>query len=398
MSSTPANFIYCVPLNGQLVTVRPKNNKKPFNEFVFDIRNNSNPTEGGTVIAPTINIFNIYNPPQSDRFTDNQLSQNPQQPPVERINRILRPTIYSNENNSKNKLLPSIYEILPNLKTLEIYNEAMRFSEELVYYYYGNNFSFIPKESIFSNTLTHDDITENSRNILSYLDNLLSIVKDQCKFCQDHHKLIEGYIKTRDPLKAINTMNIQDILFLFGIYVTDTGIIGDINYQVDTNNEQERIPSSSLARACFFSLPIESIETFFANSRSIDSNLYNLIPKYTHGRVDLLRLLTQGENQPLNNSLIINSIIEERAWDLLNLALTLGAKPVLTDNDPNQTLRVIRNTCINMNLVDTNRFFDFIYQKFALSISEVANQKALTSDEKLFWKYFIEGVASLKRT
>ena len=295
-------------------------------------------------------------------------------------------------------LLPSIEVTLPYLRTFEIYKQIMKFSEALVYCHYSNDFSFIPAQATFSHTLTYDDMTQNSKKNLNYLHILLEEVKEQCKLSPNQHNLIQSYVQMRDPHKTINTMNIEDILFLFGIYLADTMIIYNIDYQVETNNNKERIPSSSLARACFFRLPISLIPTFIPHDCNFDNDLYTLILKYGYGREELLRLVTQGKHQPLENTIIINSIIEERAWDLLKLAIMLGAKPVLTDTDPNQTLSIIRKISMGMCTRDANRFIDKTYHEFAKSIIGIANEHSMTHDEKSFWQYFISKISILKQT
>ena len=267
------------------------------------------------------------------------------------------------------------------------YKNLMKFSEELMIETLNNDFSFIEGEPIFSHELRTQNHNVDYKGACAFIHDLHQELLNQYRhrLSGKTKQLIDCYLNQEDSKKSIHEFDYKDILFLFGIYITHNKVIYNFNYKKPYN---KLLPISSLGRACFFQLPIPFILKFLSNGCIPDDNMYCSIPDYEFYRQELLKIATKGKEMPLKDSEILNAILLKETWDLLELAISLGAKPI-DGRLQNQTTNILSQIKNEKGPIAFERFRADLLQKIIRILPKYNNTIMTNNEIKNAWASFL---------
>lgn len=301
-------------------------------------------------------------------------------------------------------------------------------SEDLVANYHDDDYSFISEEYYqdFFDRVALDDtfIGFDSEEIsytspsISYKDkelvalhfggqygwvlNLIDQLREQINL-QLHsgtaNQGLKNYLQLMGLPQDIAEVNDEQILLLFGLYISETRLIYNVRYEMTNapNLYNSEIFKTTIGRACFFQLPADFIQGILEQLK-IDENTCDAIPfAKQEGRNKLMEtaitLLRDELNTSkiLHNSKILTHIFGNKAWDILLLAINYGALPITETDENMNSIEVLKNILKNAPQEYRLRIF-----KALLGCDRaIGHNFSLDEDEKQIWDGFFKEIEFL---
>lgn len=220
-------------------------------------------------------------------------------------------------------------KVINFLNTFEEYRNLMKISEELAT---ENSYNFNFSETIRSSQISPGNIIKQPIIIIRFLDDLLNDVKELYDSQPEDKKNIQSYLQNIKEIKNVDDIGYKEILYMFGIFITNKGICFDVVY-----NKDMCIYNTTLAYACKFQLSLKMINTFIKLFKcQPNESMFVYIPLYRN-RKNLLEALKEDKHS-LDQSNIINVILFSHTLDIFQDAIDLGAKPSFTTDKSQSTI------------------------------------------------------------
>lgn len=287
----------------------------------------------------------------------NQISQ---QPALSHHQLPAPPTsIANNEQTDENPQTASMLQIVTQYSTIQpdttppfyrnsyhfLLNYLIQTSIKLVNIYRNEIFDFLSDATYTAqkqDLVTEDSFNGSAKNIIHFIEKIFQIIESELNNKPYQFQQLIHCIERLNRNNLQHKIDLTVILFLLGMYITPKGIFFNIDYQFPDYFElpvPKIIPATTFERIFFFQIPSEVItclieigyQTSKIDYRSIARNAKiderkKLLEITTHVNPDSL----QGF-QILQNTMILNDIISNQDWNILEFAIQLGAQPILSE-------------------------------------------------------------------